>query len=248
MIYAKNLTFMLCLCAGLLAAPPSTYAVKPSDKPPPSEDVEKALARLQGLLERLHGYQVLYYQDAWGGSTSGDVFIEARVRLLFCLEEELLPFADCDESAAGTIILDTGFFDTSSAQILFTFDEDNSPDFEEIVERLTDGYGFDQVRTEDEFYGDSVFLGGETSSNSESGWAKVSTPIAPSVGDIDFQGLEIGSISVRITRLFSSYNSVADVTQYSLDYEVFFEMANLIAIRPFFLSGLPATVRGFSLP
>jgi len=49
MICAKKLTLMLLPCACFLIAPQSTYADKPPDKPPPSEDVEKAIVRLQGL-------------------------------------------------------------------------------------------------------------------------------------------------------------------------------------------------------
>lgn len=102
--------------------------------------------------------------------------------------------------------------------------EENSPDFDDIVEQLTNGNGFDRVMIENETYADGQSAGSGFSGSVETSLTNSMAPVAPSVGDIDFQGLEIGSISVRITNFSSFYDPNDDKTKYNFNYEVFFEM------------------------
>ena len=106
---------ILCVILCCLMLPVSSYAGKPSDKPPPSEDVEKAIQKLEKVLRRINGYQVLYFETGGGGSTSGDVVVESQISLSFCLEENFGEF--CDEFSGDALILQTEIFQTFQNQI-----------------------------------------------------------------------------------------------------------------------------------
>ena len=223
MIYLTRRTLTLLLTCFMLAAPLCAFAGKPSDKPPPSEDVEKALKRLDSSLRRLHGYQVFHVERTPSGTTTGNVLIEAEFRLIFCSEEAIADL-NCFGTENGALVLESGLLSAPAPWYEFSFDENNSADFDAIVAQLTNGNGRDGFRIERNTYADGIFSSGGESSESEFVWANDYTPIAPSAGEIDFQDLEIGSISLRIRYFSAFYDSNSDLTSWGMTYEVFFEM------------------------
>ena len=211
----------LCLILCCLMLPVCSYAAKPSDKPPASEDVEKAIQKLENALRRINGYRVMHYETGGRGTTPGDVVIEGEISLHFCLEEDY--DGSCNEFSGNALTLQTGIFPTSYQPQVFTFDDDNSSDFDAIVEQLTNGNANDRAHMAFRAYRDGQPFAGGGYTPSEGGLANKSTPIAPSFGAVDFEDLEIGSISVRVKRLSSSYNP-SGYTEYEYEYEVFYEM------------------------
>ena len=225
-MFSRKLLTML-VAVFFLTATSLAHAGKPSDKPPPSEDVEDAIKELQAMTRAFHGYKVLRAEFGGAGGRSGEAEYTKQVLIAFCPEGSFgagTSYVFCDDDVPEAYVLNTAVIYPDVFDLVVTFDRNNTADFDGIVEQLTNGNRADGL---------AVYLcisqvgsptcGGGGRYGTEYGYLDLYNPIAPIAGRVDWVGLDIGSISVKINAFFVEYDAIEDRTEYFYDYEVFFE-------------------------
>ncbi|MEN8207128.1 MAG: hypothetical protein ABFS24_14120 [Pseudomonadota bacterium] len=215
------------LFAIYLVIPGTNIAAPPDEIPPIVQDVSDRIDALEAFVRRLHGNKAAAVSRSIDIDTSGSVSLVQFI-LTYCIgpgpggpgSANFCRFSDADYT------LTTGeFFDEDSDGEVITFNANNSPNFTEVVNLLTNG-GDDRmgvtlalVKPNNVFFADvlsgperfAFFIQPQTSSG---------------IGYDDLEGFEIDEISISIDFIGLSYDENEDKSRVSINMREFFGLAD----------------------
>jgi hypothetical protein len=196
-VLSKALAFLVSTC--FLAIPNTIIAAPPEQIPPVLQDVSDRIDALEAFIRRLHG------NKAAAASRSIDLGTDGRVNsvqfiLTYCIGPGLGGPGSgdiCRLSSADYSLTTGGFFDEDSDGQVITFNADNSPDFADVVNLLTNGTN-DRMGLVLGLAKPSDVLYSTAQSGPERFYFFIQPQTSSGIGYVDLEGFEIDEISISI--------------------------------------------------
>jgi hypothetical protein len=229
MIMPKTLTrmFALLVSTTFVAIPGAITAAQPEQIPPVLQDLSDRIDSLEAFVRRLHGNKAAAVSRSIDLGTSGSVGL-VQLILTYCIGPG--PGgpggADfCRFSNADYTLTTVDFFDEDSDGEVITFNAENSPDFTEVTNLLTNGNNDRMGITLALVKPNDVFFA-PAQSGPERFYFFIQPQTSSGIGYVDLEGFEIDEISISIDSIALSYDQNEDDSRVRINMREFFELAD----------------------
>ena len=186
-----------------------------------NEDLQSQLNELGALVRRLHGNQAAVVNDIIGAGKSPGTPGGYLITLTFC--DKNIGIGQCD-STTGVVLATPLVADADEGSVI-TFNAGNTPNFDLVVDLLTNGEN-DVIMIETSYQrGDGSGGGGGSINAQESSYFFRNTQTTTGPEFDDLTGLEIDRVDITIDRVLLAYDSTNDDTSLDIDYRIFFGLA-----------------------
>lgn len=186
-----------------------------------SSEQRAQIEQLGALVRRLHGNSAASIDISREG---GSDFEATSIKLLldFCNE------AGGPDCADEVYTLETGLLTEEDSGSKITFNAQNTPDFEKIVNLLTNGTSDFLRFGRDSYDAEGVPIGGSSSSASEQYWFRNPDDPTSSVGPdyVDLQGLQIEAIVIDVHSIVLYYSESAGYYRTIVSARAYFMLAD----------------------
>jgi len=178
--------------------------------------------QVEAMAKRLHGNEAAVLDFGVGGNADdmpGYVVIEMR----FCTAAGLVNF-QCDENLS--IVLETAHLTHADTGSSITFDAANTPQFDDIVELLTNGVD-DWLSIYTSYFKPNDQGGpGGSASQSDTTFFRNYPQVSSGPEFVDLAGLDIIGITISVDNVSMFFDQNTQKTTFDVDYRVFFDLAH----------------------
>jgi hypothetical protein len=221
----KALAFLVATC--FLAIPNTIIAAPPEEIPPVLQDVSDRIDALEAFIRRLHGNKAAAVSRSIDFTTNGKV-ISVQFILTYCIGPG--PGGPgtgdiCRLSSADYTLTTGEFFDENSDGQVITFNADNSPDFADVVNLLTNGSN-DRMGLVLALAKTNDVLFSNVQSGPERTYFFIGPQTSSGIGYVDLEEFEIDEISISIDSIFLPYNENEDRSTVRINMREFFGLAD----------------------